>query len=219
MSGKLDISELVKILISIAYPELQRLEVLPYWGRTSCFAQIRWDDAKNQISIRFNKNVKKWHEAGIIGLVSHELSHPAQKGAGLSELETDRDAISRGFGPYLAIERVYTGKFEDHLIRRGKDRYLGYRSIRAQLTQLERQQLDMLLSQIGLIPAKPSRPITMSHDVAIVDRKTGTTLMIEGHKFLIPENIRNPDIKLLERDCVTYVYADNILLGEFREEI
>jgi hypothetical protein len=219
LSGNPDISKLVKILISSAYPELHKSEIIPSWGRTSCFAQIRWDDGKDQISIRFNKKVKKWHESGIIGLVSHELSHPAQKGAGLSELKTDRDAISRGFGPYLAIERVYTGKFEDHLVRRGKDRYLGYRSIRTQLTQLECQQLDMLLSKIGLIPTKPPSPITMSHDFAIVDKKTRATLLIEGHKFLIPENIRDPDIKLVERDYVTYVYADNILLGEFHTEI
>lgn len=192
---------------------------MPSWGKTSCFAQIRWDDAKEQISIRFNKSAKTWHEAGIIGLVSHELSHPAQKGSGLSEFKTDEDAISRGFGPYLAIERLYTGKFEDHLIHRGKDRYLGYRSIRAQLSQLECQQLDVLLSKIGLIPAKPSSPITLSHDVTIVDKKTRTTLTVEGHTFLIPENIRDPDIKLVERDLVTYVYADNILLGEFQEEI
>jgi hypothetical protein len=77
----------------------------------------------------------------------------------------------------------------------------------------------VLLSKIGLIPTKPLSPITMSHDVAIVDNKNRATLMIEGHIFLIPENIRDPDIKLVERENVTCVYADDILLGEFQEEI
>jgi hypothetical protein len=219
LTGTPDISTLVKTLISIAYPELQKSDVLLSWGGTSAYAQIAWDDVRDKISIQLNKNVKTWHETGIIGLLSHELSHPAQKGAGLSELITDKDAISRGFGPYLAIERVYTGKFEDHIIRRGKDRYLGYRSIRKQLTNLESQQLDDVLSMIGLIPAKPPSPITMSHDIAIVEMKTRTTLMIEGHRFLLPENISDPDIKLIERDLITYVYADDILLGEIHQDV
>jgi len=214
-----DISTLVKTLISTAYPELQKSEVELAWGRTSAYAQITWDDAKAQISILFSKNVKKWHETGIIGLISHELSHPAQKGAGLSELRTDKDAISRGFGPYLAIERVYTGKFDDHIIRRGKDRYLGYRSIREQLTQLECQQLDEVLSMIGLIPAKPLSPVAMTHDIAIAEKKARRTLFIEGHKFLLPENSSYPDIKLIERNLITYVYADDILIGKIHEDV
>ncbi|MFX1560304.1 MAG: hypothetical protein ACFFBL_06935, partial [Promethearchaeota archaeon] len=174
---------------------------------------------KNQISILFNRNVKTWHETGVIGLISHELSHPAQSGTGLSEFKTDKDAISRGFGPYLAIERVFTGKFEDHLIRRGKDRYLGYRSIREQLTSLECRQLDEVLSKIGLIPSRPPSPVSVSHDIAIVEKKARTTLMIEGHKFILPDNIRDPDIKLIERNQIIYIYADDILLGEIRDDI
>ena len=218
MTGTPDISTLVKTLISTAYPELKKSDVQLSWGRASAYAQITWDDAKDQITILLNKSVKTWHETGIIGLISHELSHPAQKGAGLSELKTDKDAISRGFGPYLAIERVYTGKFEDHIICRGKDRYLGYRSVREQLTRLECRQLDEVLSMIGLIPARPASPITMSHDIAIVEKKTRITMMIEGHRFLLPENISDPDIKLIERDLITYVYADDILLGEIHED-
>jgi hypothetical protein len=218
LAGIPDISTLVKTLISTAYPELQKSNVLLSWGRTSAYAQIAWDDVRDQISIQFNKNVETWHETGIIGLISHELSHPAQKGAGLSELKTDKDVITRGFGPYLAIERVYTGKFEDHIIHSGKDRYLGYRSIREQLTKLESQQLDKVLSMIGLIPTKPPSTITMSHDIAIVEKKTKTTVVIEGHRFLLPENISEPDIKLIERDLIIYVYADDILLGEIHQD-
>ena len=213
-----DVSVLVEVLISTAYPELQKSNMSVSWGKTSSFAQIQWSDSKDDISIRVNKKVKDWHEAGITGLISHELSHPAQRGGGLSELKTDRDAISRGFGPYLAIERIFAGKYEDHVIRRGKDRYLGYRSIRAQLTHLESQQLDILLSEIGLAPTKHPSPVTMSHDIAMFDRENITTLTIEGHQFLLPQGIQNPDIKLVERTNVTYVYADEILVGEFSEE-
>ncbi len=217
MSNDIDVSALVDVLISSAYPELRNSNMSVSWGKTSSFAQIQWSDSKDDISIRINTKVKEWHEAGVTGLISHELSHPAQRGGGLSELKTDRDAISRGFGPYLAVERLFAGKYEDHVVRRGKDRYLGYRSIRVQLTHLESQQLDTLLLEIGLVPTKHPSPVTMSHDIAMFDKESKTTLTIEGHQFLLPQGIQNPDIKLIERNYVTYVYADEILLGEFIE--
>ena len=218
MSNDIDVSALVDVLISSAYPELRNSNMSVSWGKTSSFAQIQWSDSKDDISIRINTKVKEWHEAGVTGLISHELSHPAQRGGGLSELKTDRDAISRGFGPYLAVERLFAGKYEDHVVRRGKDRYLGYRSIRVQLTHLESQQLDTLLLEIGLVPTKHPSPVTMSHDIAMFDKESKTTLTIEGHQFLLPQGIQNPDIKLIERNYVTYVYADEILVGEFSEE-
>jgi hypothetical protein len=213
-----DIATMVEVLVSSAYPELQKSRMSVSWGKTSSFAQIHWDESKDEITIRVNKNVKTWHEAGITGLISHELSHPAQKGGGLSELKTDNDAISRGFGPYLAVERLLAGKYEDHVIRRGKDRYLGYRTIRGHLTHLEGQQLDGLLSEIGLIPIKHPSPVAMSHDIALFNKGRKTTLTIEGYQFIVPQNLQNPDIKLVERNLVTYVYADEILLGEFTKE-
>lgn len=213
-----DIFTLVKVLISAAYPELQQSNISVSWGKTASFAQIQWGEAKDEISIRINNDVKTWHEAGIIGLISHELSHPAQKGKGLSELKTDNDAITRGLGPYLAVERLFAGKYEDHVIRRGKDRYLGYRSIRAQLTHPESQQLDMLLSEIGLIPSKQPGLDVLRHDIVMFGKENRTTLTIEGYQFVLPRGIQNPDIKLVERNLVTYVYADEILVGEYTEE-
>ena len=213
-----DISTLVKVLVSSAYPELQQSNISVSWGKTSSFAQIQWGESKDNISIRVNSSVKTWHESGINGLMSHELSHPAQKGEGLSELKTDNDAITRGLGPYLAVERLFAGKYEDHVVQRGKDRYLGYRSIREQLTHLECQQLDVLLSEIRLVPTKQPSPVTLSHDIALFNRSSKTTLTIEGHQFILPSDIQNPDIKLVERNLVTYVYADEILVGEYTEE-
>jgi hypothetical protein len=213
-----DISKLVKTLISSTYPELQQSYVSISWRKTSSFAQIQWDESKEDITIRINKDVKTWHEAGITGLLSHELSHPAQKGDGLKEIKTDNDAIIRGLGPYLAVERLLAGKYEDHVIRRGKDRYLGYRTIRAQLTHHESQQLDALLSEIGLIPSKFQSPVIKTHDVALFNKGRRTTLTIEGYRFLLPEGMKDPAIKLVERNYVTYVYADDIILGEYTEE-
>ncbi len=213
-----DISSLVKNLISLAYPELIASEVSISWRRTSSFAQIHWSESKEEISIRINNNVKIWHEAGIIGLLSHELSHPAQEGSGFSELKTDEDAISRGLGPYLAVERVFAGKYEDHAIKRGKDRYLGYRSIREQLTYIESNQLDLLLANIRLIPSKRTSRATLNHDIAIYDKERITTLAIDGHQFQLPQSVLNPEIKIVERNCVTLVYVDEVLVGQFSKE-
>jgi len=210
-----NLSTLVEVIISSAYPEFQQSNVIMSWGKTSSFAQIQWDESREEISIRVNHTVKTWHESGITGLISHELSHPAQRGSGLNEMKTDNDAISRGLGPYLAVERLFAGKYEDHLIQRGRDRYLGYRSIRAQLTSIESQHLDTLLSELGLVPKKVPSPILMSHDIVVFDKESKTTLTIEGHQFVLPQNVQNPDIKLIERDYVTYVYANDVFLGQF----
>jgi hypothetical protein len=172
---------------------------------------------KEEISISVNNTVKTWHESGIMGLISHELSHPAQRGTGLNELKTDKDVIFRGLGPYLAVERLFARKYEDHQIWHGKDKYLGYRSIRAQLTNLENNQLDALLSELGFVPIITPSPILMNHDIAMFDKESKTTLTIEGHQFVLPQGVQNPDIKLIERNYITYVYADDILLGQFND--
>ena len=213
-----DVSALVRILISTAYPELVKSQFQIAWGGTSSFAQIQWDESRDVLSIKLNKTLKDWHEACIIGLLSHELSHPAQRGSGLRELKTDTDAISRGFGPYLAVERLFAGKYEDYVISRGRDRYMGYASVRRSLTQIEIQQLDKLLAELHLIPSKPPRSLDVSHDIAIVDKKRHTTLTVEGHQFSIPEVTQNPDIKLVHRGNMVYVYADEVLIGEFVDD-
>jgi hypothetical protein len=215
MSQSSKLFSLVTTIVSLAYPELFQSKLSVSWGRTSSLAQVQWEESKDEISIRVNRCVREWHEAGITGLLSHELSHPAQRGTGLSEVHTDTDALTRGFGPYLAVERLFAGKYEDHMIRKGKDRYLGYRSIRTQLTNLETEQLDMLLSEIGLAPTRPRGPVLLSHDVAVIDQKRNTTITVEGHQFIIPYEMKDPDIKIVERDSVVHVYSDEILVGQF----
>ncbi|MFW9797963.1 MAG: hypothetical protein ACFFE2_13060 [Candidatus Thorarchaeota archaeon] len=215
MTTSLNILSLTERLIVSVYPELQQASVSVSWGKTSSFAQIEWDDVVGSISIRINNEVKAWPEACVIGLISHELSHPSQKRGKTSELKTDMDSISRGLGPFLAVERLFAGKYEDHMILHGKDRYLGYASIRVELTEIELQHLDALLSELHLIPSKPPNPISMNHDVAIVNNVRERTVTIQGYKFMLPKSMENPDIKLLERNNVTYVYADEIMIGEF----
>jgi len=210
-----EIPILIENLVSFAYPELQQSSISISWGKTSSYAQIQWNRSKDNISIKISNDVKIWHEAGIIGLISHELSHPTQKGRVLSEFKTDNDVISRGLGPYLAIERLFAGKYIDHRIINGRDRYLGYRSIRNQLTNLETQQLDTLLSRIQLAPAKPHIPIWQSHDTVIINDEHRSNITIEGHQFLLPNNVHDPDIKLVERNNITLIYADDILVGEY----
>ena len=210
-----DIQTIAEYLISIAYPELKQSRMTVSWGKISSYAQIQWTEYKETITLKMNKSVKKWHNASITGLIAHELSHPAQNNSGLNEQNTDTDAIERGFGPYLAIERLYAGKYDDHIIQRGKDRYLGYRTIRQQLTHLEKQQLDLSLSKIGLIPQKMATSALQSHDVILHTTHNTMMITIEGHEFILPEHIKNPDIKLLVRDRITQVYANEILVGEF----
>jgi hypothetical protein len=213
-----DIYALADTLVFHAYPELVNSNLQVTWGKTSSFAQIYWDETKERISIRVNNDVKAWHESGILGLISHELSHPAQARGGKSEVTTDNDSIRRGLGPYLAIERLFAGKYEDHVIRRGKDRYLGYKSIRSQMTELEVQQLDSLLSEVGIIPSREKDVRKTIHDTLIHEEPKRSTIIVEGHRFILPSAIKEPDIRIIERNSTTYVYADEVLVGEFLGE-
>ena len=87
----------------------------------------------------------------LYGLLSHELSHIAL-GVNLhSEFQADRDVIERGLGPYLAIERLFTNKHSDYILREGEDKYLGFISIRKLLSPDEVHQLDTLISEIGML--------------------------------------------------------------------
>jgi hypothetical protein len=219
MPTAFDINNLLKTLVSFAYPELQKKEVVVSWGYASGFGQVRWSDDDNEISIKINKSVNAWHEAGITGLLSHELSHPAQSGSGLKEMETDEDVIARGLGSYLAVERLLAGKYEDHIIRRGKDRYLGYRSIRDLLASKEIQNLDMLMSEMKLKPAQPIRASMISHDSVLYEKEGRSTISVNGYQFVLPVGLLNPDIKMVYREGIVLVYADEMLVGKCEEDV
>lgn len=218
MPAAFDINNFIKTVVSFAYPELQKKQVVASWGKTSSFGQVRWSDDDNKISIRINKNIRTWHQAGIIGLLSHELSHPAQSGSGLKEIKTDEDVITRGLGAYLAVERLLAGKYEDHIVSRGKDRYLGYRSIRNLLTSQEILNLDILMSEMQLKPAQPTNPTMISHDSALFEKEGKSTISIDGYQFVLPDGLQNPDIKIVNREGIVLVYADEIMIGQYEED-
>jgi hypothetical protein len=218
MPATIALNDHIRTLVSFGYPELQKRQVVASWGRTSNYAQVRWSDNDNEINIRINKNVRMWHQAGLTGLLSHELSHPAQSGSGFKEKRTDEDVIARGLGSYLAVERILAGKYEDHIISRGKDRYLGYRTIRNLLTSQEIQNLDILMSKMKLKPVQHTNPTMFSHDSALFEKGGKTMISIDGNQFTLPDGLQDPDIKMVNRDGLVMVYADEILVGQYEED-
>ncbi|MFW9920971.1 MAG: hypothetical protein ACFFED_15325 [Candidatus Thorarchaeota archaeon] len=146
------LQEYIETIKAYAYPELSEVGVLGTWKRITSFAFVELGSSITS-TIRCNLVVKKWPEPALIGLLAHELSHIVQRNTSPDEQNTDLDAISRGLGVYLAIERVYIGKYFDHVIRSGKDRYLGYQEIRSLLDGHEIEQLDALLEMLGMLPS------------------------------------------------------------------
>ena len=120
ISNNWSIMDLVSNIVTYAYPELRTCDFVVDWRRMSSFAVIRWEYLAKRISISLDKSVMAWPEPAMLGLLSHELSHPTNKSGGFSEEETDLDVIERGLGPYLAIERVFAGKYLDHMVRKSK---------------------------------------------------------------------------------------------------
>lgn len=136
-------------LISNEYADIRDRTVHILWARAGSNAVIVWSKNKTD-TIRCNIAVTKWPEPAILGLLSHELSHIALGTDLHDELQADEDVISRGLGHYLAIERAFTKKYSDHVLRDGEDRYLGYNSIRKQLKSHQVKELDRLLSEIEM---------------------------------------------------------------------
>lgn len=215
MGEKFDLSDLVKRLVEIAYPELISSHIKIQWGRTSSFATISWTQDFRNITVRCSNGTRHWHEAALTGLLAHELSHPAQCKEHQSERSTDLDAVKRGFGPYLGIERLVSGKYEDHIIRRGKDRYLGYRSIRKLLYNNELIHLDALLTQLRLVPSRKVERQTVHHDTVIIHSSTCTIIKIDGHEFEIPFRDIDPEVRTVVRNNTTYVIVNEEEVGHF----
>lgn len=215
MGDKIDLSELVQRLVENAYPELVSSHIGIHWGRTSSFATISWTHDFKDIRLRCSNETKQWHEAALTGLLAHELSHPAQYNTHQSERSTDLDAVDRGFGPYLCVERLVAGKYEDHIIRKGKDRYLGYRSIRILLNENELMHLDGLLTQLRLVPSRKVVQKIAYHDTVIIHSAANTTIQIDGHEFKIAVRKEDPEIRIVVRENTTYVIVDDEEVGYF----
>jgi len=141
--------DIIFTLMSKEYADIKNRTVHILWARAGANAVIVWSQNKTD-TIRCNITVSEWPEPAIIGLLAHELSHIAL-GAGLhSELQADEDVIERGLGHFLAIERAFTKKYADHVLREDEDRYLGYSSIKKLLKSRQRKQLASLMTEHGI---------------------------------------------------------------------
>jgi hypothetical protein len=207
-----DVRELGRRLVAFAYPEFEGRDVKVITGNLRSYGQVRWSD-DGGISIICNRDVVKWPEPVIIGLLGHEMSHPA-KGVHSSEENTDLDVISRGLGPYLAVERAYVNKYEDHRIGKGKDRYLGFQSIRELLNDHEQTTMRHLLEDFRITPSRGLNEHRLVHDTAIHDEVGQLILMIEGQAIRVEGVRTDSDVKLLFRDEVLYVYVDDEVATE-----
>lgn len=210
-----DLQELIRLLVEEAYPELRPSDIDVGWKRTSFFGTVSWTSLPGSIRITCNTQTKKWHEAALLGLLSHELSHPAQDNHSTTERSTDIDVIERGLGPYLAAERATTGKYEDYIISRGRDRYLGYRTIRGHLLGLELTQLDALLREMQLVPSKKGGRELLSHEVSIRHSNKQIDIAVDGNVFTVTGDTKDPKIELIAREGITRVYADGQEIGSY----
>jgi hypothetical protein len=215
MDKNSELSELVQRIVEVGYPELITSSIKIQWGRTSSFATVSWTQDYRNVQIRCNKETKNWHEAALTGLLSHELSHPAQRTNSQSEKSTDLDAISRGFGPYLGVERLITGKYEDHMIKNGKDRYLGYRSIRSNVNEDELIHLDTLLQELRLVPQRHTPQKRAHHDIVIIHSDKRTKIHINGHEFDIPILEVDSEVWTAERGNTTVLFVGEEEVGTF----
>jgi hypothetical protein len=136
-------------LMSNEYTDIKDRTVHILWAREGANAVIVWSKDKTD-TIRCNIAVAEWPEPAILGLLSHELSHISLGTDIHDELQADEDVIARGLGHYLAIERAFTNKYSDHVLRGGKDRYLGYTTIRKRLKSRKIKQLDKLILDHGI---------------------------------------------------------------------
>lgn len=210
--NQLDIlTNLVGRLVNHAYQELKGRSIRISWEKLNSYAEVRWRDENSPIIIKCDKSVSEWHDAAQTGLIAHELSHPAQRYHNIGEYQTDMDVIRRRLGIYLAFERVTTGRYNDNLVNRGRDRYLGYETIRKQISDFEKMQLDKLMEHRMLKPSKPK----LAHDSVIVDNY----LSIGGYVFKNAKISSDTDIKFIIRDSRTYIYADDILVGQLDVEL
>ncbi|UCE09215.1 MAG: hypothetical protein JSW61_09560 [Candidatus Thorarchaeota archaeon] len=210
-----ELRKLVDRLIEFAYPELRRHDFFVRWKSISAFAQISWSITDRTMRIECDKSVRDWHESQKLGLLAHELSHPATAGYLNKEEDIDLDVIDRGLGTYLAIERISAGKHEDHWLNRKRDRYLGYRSIRSLLERHELSQLDRLLKGQQLIPSLRTNPQEpMSHDISVASSSGDTYVQLEGITFTLDEADIEGEFKLVIRDGTAFLYVNDVVAAE-----
>ncbi|PNX51305.1 MAG: hypothetical protein BV458_11700 [Thermoplasmata archaeon M9B2D] len=215
MDRKKNLHILIQQLIDVAYPELDMSKIVSRWRRMSCFASVSWNPDRERITVTCNHKTKRWHEAALLGLLSHELSHPVKDANNRIEKSTDLDVIRRGLGPYLAVERAMTGKYEDYVISHGKDMYLGYRSIRSHLNEEELVQLDALLAEMRLVPKMKKDHLLPLHDLSILKTNGKSEIFIDGHLFSVEGNIDDSQVEIVIRNGISHVYHNGQEIGKY----
>jgi hypothetical protein len=210
--------EIVDLLLSHVYVDLsdRRFEVV--WGGTSAFADIAWTTTSQTARIRLNREIRSWPEPAVIGLLAHELSHPAQKQSRTTERSTDSDVVNRGLGVYLAVERLVADQYEDTRFRRGDDMYLGYRTVRSILMRQEKKELDELLRRLNLAPKRSLPRAILTHDMVLRLGTDSSVLTIEGRRIKGPSVSPRANIKLVVRNRHVLVYADETLVSRLDAE-
>jgi hypothetical protein len=216
MTMKKGLDELVEQLVEGAYPELAEYNIVSLWGRTSCFAKVSWATDRKNLEIICNSKTKKWHEAALYGLLSHELSHPFRSGTARPENDTDLDVIRRGLGPYLAAERATSGKYDDYIIKNGKDRYLGYRTIRAYLSNEESVQLDALLKEMRLVPRKNEKLRVPYADMTILRSNKTTLITVADYMISLDQNVEGSQVEINTKHGISRVYVDGEEVFNYR---
>ena len=141
------------------------------------------------------------------------MSHPAT-GRISSEEATDREVILRGLGHYLAVERAFVNKYNDHKTSGGKDRYMGFQSITKLLNDHEYRIMEHLLEDFKILPFRASTKFRLLHDTAIHDGIGQSVLMIEGQAITVKGARPESDIKLLFRDEILNIYADDEIVAQ-----
>jgi hypothetical protein len=211
--------DLVQQIVIEAYPELKDRSINAKWGRTASFAVVTWTSSEKNIGITCHQKTKKWHEAALIGLLAHELSHPVKHRIINSEEAIDLDVIERGLGPFLAVERAVTGKYEDYRIHSGRDRYLGYRTIRTYLTDEELKQLEFLLEEMRLVPMAKDRPQLEIHELSILNSGNRTEIIADGHAFLVDFEVVKREIKAIAKGGQVCIFINGREIGEYPQTV
>ncbi|MDF1540737.1 MAG: hypothetical protein P1Q69_17710 [Candidatus Thorarchaeota archaeon] len=206
------LDEYVHTLKKHAYSDIEDNNVNIEWGKTQAYAVVIWSHG-NPTLIRCNRSVRRWPEPALLGLLAHELSHIALGADSHNEHQTDRDVISRGLGPYLGIERVFTNKYSDHVIQKGRDRYLGYDSIRLSLTNHEINQLDALMADIGVSPRRMLKE-SLLHDYAFHEKENSSHIVIDGQLYPLDKKPNVDEIKLIVKDSSVQILSEDMVIGE-----
>ncbi len=207
------LADYIKLLVENAYREIEHREIKVEWGRLKSFAIVTMNQV-GPIMIKCNSVARAWPEPALLGLLSHELSHVIVGDIPNTEKQTDLDVIKRGLGVYLAVERVIVNKYSDHIIGKGKDRYLGYNSIRSLLTSHQIQQLDLLMSDLGMIQSTTDM---LLHDFAVLHDKDTSRVLIEGHSINIDAADLMDDIKIIIGDETVQILLNESVIGEFEK--